>query len=124
MGDSVIDILLKDKLSGVNEWARRTFPVGANYSIANDVAFLFRPTMNALVTPTIKEMLAKSGVADADIPLWANEMVDAMEEEVDNKGEITLFGSIVFHKEDIDGLKNLIEKNLPDVERNCYTIKE
>lgn len=122
MGESLADVVFKDKLQGINEWARRTFPVGQNYSIANEIGFLFQPTIDAMMIPSLKSMISKMGIADEDIPKWAHGILDELESKVNSEGQIVLMESFVFKADDIALLRDLVDKNLPIVETEKYEI--
>lgn len=122
MGESLTGVVFKDRLQGINEWARRTFPVGQNYSIANEIGFLLQPTIDAMMIPSLKSMISKMGIADEDIPKWAHGILDELNAKVASEGQFTLMESFVFHQEDVDSLRTLIDKNLPVVETEKYEV--
>lgn len=61
MSEAVASRVLGNKLDRINEWAKKLFPLPANYSITQELNFLISPTMSAMLAPAVKNMLASSG---------------------------------------------------------------
>ena len=106
-----------------NEWVKKYFPVSEKYSIVNDLSFLATPAMNIMLKPTIKNAVTKLGLDDAGIPAYAHQLVDALIEEADTKGKVTIFNAIEFEKEDFEKLRYLLNKNLPVESTEEYQVK-
>lgn len=113
MSEAVASRVMGSKLNGINEWAKKLFPLSANYSITQELSFLMQPTVNALLAPAVTRVLASSGIDDASIPQYAHELVKAMRKETEEKGAITVFDTFVLSSSDVDSLQNLLDKNLP-----------
>lgn len=124
MGSAVFDMILGQKMEGINEWAKKIFPLPANYSIKDDLGFLLKPSVDMMVAPYVRNLLQQSGVDDAHIPEYAHRLVKAMSDECMRKGNITLFDSIVINMDDVNHLCDLLEKNLPDSEETDYVVVE
>lgn len=113
MSEAVASRLLGDRLAGINEWAKKLFPLSANYSITQELNFLVSPVMNSMLSPAVNRMLAASGVEDAAIPQFAHNIVKSMRQEVDTKGRITVFDTFILSSSDVAALEDLLNKNLP-----------
>lgn len=82
--------------------------VSAGYRIGSDIGPMIKPVVNALVQPMLENYF--SGVPDAAIPELARSVVA----ELVKKGEYSILnGLVIFDKNDLNELGNLIEKNLP-----------
>ena len=113
MSEAVASRVLGNKLGGINEWAKKLFPLPANYSITQELNFLISPTMSAMLAPAVKNMLASSGIDDAAIPQFANNIAKSMRNEADQKGRITVFDTFILSSTDVATLQDLLNKNLP-----------
>lgn len=114
MGDSVVNLIIGDKLNGINAWAKSVFPLPSNYTIMNDLGFLLNPSFEMMVSPAIRRVLDGSGVDEEHMPAYAHRLADAMYDECMKKGSITIFGDIILRGDDIICLQDLLDKNLPD----------
>jgi FPC/CPF motif-containing protein YcgG len=113
MSEAVASIALGNKLGGINEWAKKLFPLPSNYSITQELNFLVAPTMKAMLTPAVRNMLASSGIEDSAIPQFASNLAKSMREEADRKGRVTIFDTFILSSSDIATLQDLLAKNLP-----------
>lgn len=113
MSEAVASRVLGNRLSGINEWAKKLFPLPANYSITQELNFLISPTMNAMIGPAVAKMLASSGIDDTAIPQFAHNLAKSMRNEAEQKGRITLFDTFILSSTDIATLQDLLSKNLP-----------
>lgn len=113
MSEAVASRVLGNKLGGINEWAKKLFPLPANYSITQELNFLISPTMSAMLAPAVKNMLASSGIDDATIPQFAHNIAKSMRNEADQKGRITVFDTFILSSTDVATLQDLLNKNLP-----------
>ena len=100
-------------VAAASEWVRKYFPVPGNYSIVNDLAFLAVPAASLIIEPMVNNWILKLGISDEQIPAYAAKMADAMLEEAEKNGKVTLFNTIEFEKSDFKRLKTLLNKNLP-----------
>ena len=110
-----------DSIERANAWARKFFPVSADYSITNDLGFLAMPALQSAVRPFIQSSLDKLNLTDEAIPEFAKNTVMAMDKELEAKSTISLFNLIELDKDDVNRLRNLIERNLP-VSFTEYTV--
>lgn len=107
-----------------NEWVKKYFPVGSNYSIVNDLSFLAVPASQMVIEPVVRNAVAKLGVKDADVPAYAKQLVDSMLDEAEKKGSVTLFETVELEKSDIERLRSLLDKNLAADETEKYQVIE
>jgi hypothetical protein len=110
-----------DSVERANAWARKFFPVSADYSIANDLGFLFMPTLQSAVRPFIQSSLDKLNLTDDAIPEFAKNTVMAMDKELETKPTISLFNLIELDADDVNRLRHLLENNL-NVSFTGYTV--
>lgn len=113
MSEAVASRLLGNKLGGINEWAKKLFPLPSNYSITQELNFLITPTMNAMLGPTVNRLLASSGIEDSAIPQFAHNLAKSMRQEAETKGRITVFDTFILSSTDVATLQDLLAKNLP-----------
>ena len=104
-----------------NAWARKFFPVSADYSIANDLGFLAMPALQSTVRPFIQSSLNKLNLTDEAIPEFAKNVVMSMDKELETKSSISLFNLIELDNDDVNRLRLLLERNLP-VSFTEYTV--
>lgn len=113
MSEAVANSVLGTKLMGVNEWAKKYFPLPVNYNVTQELGFLLRPTVNAMLGPAISRVLQSSGIEDSDIPKYAHELAKSMRNEANEKGVVTVFDTFILSESDIITLQDLLNKNLP-----------
>lgn len=93
--------------------------VNPNWSLTKELAPMIEPITNSIVQPMLNRYL--SNVPDEAIPAMAHGIVDKAMED----GQLELMdGKIVFEKEDLQELKNLLNYNLPLPKENGYVVKE
>lgn len=111
-------------VEAASEWVKKYFPVPGNYSIVTDLAFLAVPATSIIIEPMVNNWISKLGIQDENIPEYAAKITDAMLEEAEKNGKVTLFNMIEFEKSDFKRLKTLLNKNLPVKEEEKYTVIE
>lgn len=124
MGEQVFNLVFGNKLTGINTWARNMFKLSPDYTITNDLGFLIKPSFDMMVAPAIKSMLHSANVDDAHIPAYAPRLADTLAEECASKGNITIFGDMIFSEADISHLRELIDKNMPCEDVEDYHVVE
>lgn len=102
-----------ESVERANAWARKFFPVSADYSITNDLGFLAVPALQSAVRPFIQSSLDKLNLTDDVIPEFAKNTVMAMDRELETKSSISLFNLIELDQADVNRLRLLLERNLP-----------
>jgi hypothetical protein len=112
MIDDIANSLVGERLNTANAWIRKYFPVSESYSLWNDLSFLAMPIVNMSITPMLDNGLTKLGLTDADVPKYANEVVDAMLEEAEKKGTVKLLERYNLTADDLRRLKKLLNENL------------
>lgn len=106
-------------LSNIEAKTRATGWVTAEWSIGAEIAPFIGGVASAVAQPLLNQYL--SGVPDDAIPAMAHSVVDTALK----KGELSLLeGSIVFDKEDLNGLKRLLNANLPSPKVKPIKLKE
>lgn len=105
-----------------NEWVKKYFPVGKNYSIVNDLSFLAVPASEMVVGNFVRNGLEKLNVKDQDIPAYAARLVDSLIEQAEKKGCVSLFNTVELEKSDLEKLRYLLNKNLPVEEFAKYEV--
>ena len=111
-------------VAAASEWVKKYFPVPGNYSIVSDLAFLAVPAASIIIEPMVLNWITKLGIQDEQIPEYAAKITEAMLEETEKNGKVTLFNTIEFEKSDFKRLKTLLNKNLPVKEEETYTVIE
>lgn len=121
MIDDVAEQLIgrNESIQRANAWIRKYFPVSESYSVWNDLSFLALPLLNLGVLPFLSGGLAKLGVSDENVPIYAREVVDAMLSEATEKGQVRFFERYSFSADDIQRLKDLINERLPQASENA-----
>lgn len=102
-----------ESVTRANAWAKKFFPVSANYSITNDFGFLIAPIVQSAVRPFLKSNLERFNISDENIPEFAMNVVSSAYNELGTKKSISLFNMIEIDKGDLDRLKSLLDKNMP-----------
>lgn len=113
-----------EPVAAANEWVKKYFPVAKSYSIVNDLSFLLVPASEMVVGNFVRNGIAKLGIADADIPEYASKLVASMIEKAEKDGCVSLFNTIELEKSDLDGLRSLLERNLPVPVAERYEVVE
>lgn len=92
--------------------------VNSTYNIANDLLPLVTPAVNNVLQPYLEQQFAK--IPDEAIPNLARDVIA----EAEKQGSYSLMdGVLVLDAEDIEELKQLIEKNLPKGKPIGYEVK-
>lgn len=81
----------------------------ASYNLWNELGFLAEPTIEVMISPLIGQYLG--GLSDEQVKSVALKYVDAMLEQVENKGKINLFG-IHLQKDAFEDLKRIVVSKL------------
>lgn len=91
--------------------------VNPNWSLTKELSPMIEPITNSIVQPMLSKYL--SNVPDEAIPAMAHGIADKALKE----GQLELMdGKLVFDKDDLTGLKNLLNYNLPLKEAEEYTV--
>lgn len=125
MADRIIaDIIAGNEgVVAANEWVRKYFPVAANYSIVNDLSFLAVPATELMLTPIVRNGIAKLNIGEDDIPEYAAKIVDSAIAEAKKNNGLTLFNKIEIEKSDLEQLRGMLKRNLPVVASERYEVK-
>lgn len=92
--------------------------VSPNWSLTQELAPLIEPVTNSVVQPMIGKYL--SNVPDEAIPAMAHGIVD----KAIANGKLELMeGRLIFDREDLTNLKNLLDYNLPLKKETEYVVK-
>lgn len=81
----------------------------ASYNLWSELGFLAEPTIEVMISPLIGQYLG--GLSDEQVKSVALKYVDAMLEQVENKGKINLFG-IHLQKDAFEDLKRIVVSKL------------
>lgn len=82
--------------------------VSPNWSLTQELAPIIEPITNSIVQPMLNRYL--SNVPDEAIPAMAHNIID----KAISDGKLELMeGKVIFDKEDLQDLKNLLDYNLP-----------
>lgn len=92
--------------------------VSPNWSVVREFAPMIEPVTNSIVQPMLNRYL--SNVPDEAIPAMAHGIIDKA--IADGKLEL-MEGKLVFEKEDLAELKNLLNCNLPLNNEQGYVVK-
>ena len=111
-------------VAAASEWVKKYFPVPGNYSIVTDLAFIAVPAMSIIIEPMVLNWISKVGIQDEQIPEYAAKITEALLEEAEKNGKVTLFNTIEFEKSDFMRLKTLLGKNLPVKDEEKYIVIE
>ena len=126
MADTVLANLLgkSQPVQSANAWAKKYFPVNADYSIVNDLSFLALPSIEMAVEPIVRNGIANLGIQDKDIPDYAAKIAKAALDKAHSEGSVTLFNTIELEESDLQMLVDLLAKNLPITETAKYEVIE
>lgn len=92
--------------------------VSPNWSLTRELAPMIEPITNSIVQPMLNRYLAN--VPDEAIPAMAHGIIDSAMAN----GKLELMeGKLIFDKEDLTELKNLLNYNLPLKETEEYKVK-
>lgn len=92
--------------------------VSPNWSLTQELAPMIEPITNSIVQPMLNRYLAN--IPDEAIPAMAHGIID----NALANGKLELMeGKLIFDKEDLTELKNLLNYNLPLKDREEYTVK-
>lgn len=92
--------------------------VSPNWSLTRELAPMIEPVTNSIVQPMLNKYLAS--VPDEAIPVMAHGIID----KAIANGKLELMeGKLIFDKDDLMGLKNLLDYNLPLGTMNEYVVK-
>lgn len=97
--------------------AKSTGWVSPNWSIMSELSPLVEPITNSIMQPMLNKYI--SSVPDEAIPSMAHSIVDKA--LADGKLEL-MEGKLIFDKEDLTELKNLLNYNLPLNNTEVYTV--
>ena len=81
----------------------------ASYNLWNELGFLAQPTIQALVTPMLNNLL--KGMSDEQIREIVMQYSDAMLTEVERKGSINLFG-LELRRDAFEDLKRILTERI------------
>lgn len=91
--------------------------VSPNWSLTQELAPMIEPITNSIVQPMLGKYL--SNVPDESIPAMAHGIVDKAMAD----GRLKLMdGKLIFEKEDLEELKNLLNYNLPISKKEEYQV--
>lgn len=91
--------------------------VSPNWSLTRELAPMIEPITNSIVQPMLNKYIAS--VPDEAIPTMAHSIVDKA--LADGKLEL-MEGKLIFDKDDLTELKNLLNYNLPLGQTEGYTV--
>lgn len=91
--------------------------VSPNWSLTRELAPMIEPITNSIVQPMLNKYIAS--VPDEAIPTMAHSIVDKA--LTDGKLEL-MEGKLIFDKDDLTELKNLLNYNLPLGQTEGYTV--
>lgn len=96
---------------------RSTGLVNPNWSLTKELSPMIEPITNSIVQPMLNRYL--SNVPDEAIPAMAHGIID----KAIGEGKLELMeGKLIFDKEDLQELKNLLNYNLPIKENEEYNV--
>lgn len=96
---------------------RKWLPVSPDYSLMNDLSFIFEGATSKTVVPLLSKSLAT--IPDDMIPNLAHSIVDSAL----SSGKLDFIeGKIKFTQQDFQDLKNLLNYNLPLKETEEYKV--
>lgn len=105
-------------IANIDAKLRSTGWVSPMWSLSKEIA----PLMDGLSSSLVEPMLARylQGIPDSAIPELAHKVVD----DAIKVGSLSLFeGKVEFEKDDLEGLKMLLQYNLPiNVSANSYEV--
>lgn len=110
------------QVAAANAWVKKYFPVSADYSIVNDLAFLVQPVGEVMIEPIVRNAISSAGLDDAGIPQYADKLVNSLLEEAEKKGKVSLFNAIELDKSDFERLQQLLQRNLPITKTEKYEV--
>lgn len=91
--------------------------VGANYKITSDIQPFMHSAVNNLVQPILRRYFSQ--IPEESIPALARDIVD---KAMQNNSFTILDGLVEFDKDDLEELKELLEKNLPVQDNEGYQV--
>lgn len=105
-------------LQNIETKIRSTGWVSPNWQLMQDLSPMMDSISGSIVTPILAKYISK--LDDASIPQMAHNIVD----DALKKGSWSWFdGKLVFEREDLQELKNLLNYNLPIKEENIYQVR-
>lgn len=92
--------------------------VSPNWNITSELAPMIEPISGGFIRPMLNRYFSQ--VPDDAIPAMAHNIVDKALEQ----GKLELFeGKVIFEKEDLEELKNLLNYNMPLLKEEEYIVK-
>lgn len=104
-------------VQAIENKVKNTGWVSPNWNLTKELAPIIEPITNSIVQPMLNKYL--SNIPDEAIPTMAHGVIDKAIAD----GQLELMeGKLVFEKEDLQELKNLLNYNLPLSEMTEYKV--
>ena len=105
-------------LQNIETKIRSTGWVAPNWQLMQDLSPMMDSITGSIVTPMLTRYISQ--LDDASIPQMAHNIVD----DALKNGSLSLFdGKVVFEREDLQELKNLLNYNLPIKAEDVYQVR-